>query len=252
MPALGLTTMSNYDFCTQWAIDNSESRQIRVLDYGCGGGEIVKLLRAREVEAFGCDTFYGAAIYSELENSALWGMAIVKMEENKIPFPDNYFDFLVSNQVIEHVEDLDKTLAEFQRVLKPGGQFLTIFPDKSTWREGHCDIPFLHWFPKASIPRIYYAFLLRSLGMGSFHGDKSPMQWSKDICVWLDEWTHYRTPAEIHRQYSALFSDVRSIEVELLQKRLGNRYQKISWLPKWLQQTLTKKFAGRAIIARNL
>ncbi len=252
MSTLGLTTMSNYDFCTQWAIDNADSRQIRVLDYGCGGGEIVKLLRAQAVEAFGCDPFYGATTYSELENSALLGTAILKMEEDKIPFPDNYFDFLVSNQVIEHVEDLDKTLAEFQRVLKPGGQFLTIFPDKSTWREGHCEIPFLHWFPKQSTPRVYYALLLRSLGMGSFKGDKSPMQWSQDICIWLDNWTHYRTPAEIHDRYSARFSDVRSIEVDLLQKRLGSRYHRISWLPKYFQQLLTRKFAGRAIVARNL
>lgn len=252
MSALGLTTMSNYDFCTQWVIDNSESKQICVLDYGCGGGEIVKLLRQREVEAFGCDTFYGAATYSELEDSALLGTTIIKMEADKIPFPDNYFDFLVSNQVIEHVCDLDLALTEFQRVLKPGGQFLTIFPDKSTWREVHCEIPFLHWFPKASTPRIYYALLLRSLGMGSFKGDKSPMQWSQDICIWLDKWTHYRTPAEIYRQYSARFSEVRSIEIELLQKRLGSRYQQISWLPKSLQQSLTKKFVGRAIVARNI
>ncbi|WP_295614120.1 class I SAM-dependent methyltransferase [Chamaesiphon sp. GL140_3_metabinner_50] len=252
MSALGLTTISNYDFCTQWVIDNSDSKPVRVLDYGCGGGEIVKLLRAREVEAFGCDTFGGAAVYSELENSVLFGTAILKMEENKIPFPDNYFDFLVSNQVIEHVRELDKTLAEFQRVLKPGGQLLTIFPDKSTWREGHCDIPFLHWFPKKSTPRIYYTLLLRSLGMGSFKEGKSPMQWSQDTCIWLDEFTYYRTAAEIHSQYSAYFSDVRSIEAELLQKRLGDRYQKISWLPKSLQQSLTKKFAGRAIVARNL
>ena len=252
MSSSGLTTISNYDFCAQWVIDNSDSQSVRVLDYGCGGGEIVKILRAQEVEAFGCDTFYGAAVYSELENSALLGTQILEMEENKIPFPDNYFDFLVSNQVIEHVKELDKTLAEFQRVLKPGGQLLTIFPDKSTWREGHCDIPFLHWFPKQSTPRIYYALLLRSLGMGSFKGDKSPMQWSKDTCIWLDEYTYYRTPMEIHSQYSAHFSNIRSIEVELLQKKLGDRYSKVSWLPKSLQQLVTKKMAGRTIVARNI
>lgn len=252
MSESGLTTMSNYEFCTQWVIDRSESRQIRVLDYGCGNGAIVRLLRAKEIESFGCDVFYDGGYYQEVSKDPLFGSAILKMTDGKIPFADNYFDFLVSNQVIEHVEDLDKTLAEFQRVLKPGGQILNIFPDKHVWREGHCDIPFLHWFPKGSSPRIYYAFLLRSIGMGSFKGDKSPMQWSKDTCIWLDKSTHYRTADEINNQYASHFSDIHSIEVQWLHQRLGSRQRWVSWLPETIQQSITKKFAGRAIVARNI
>ncbi len=252
MSRSGIMKMSNYEFCTQWAIDRSNSRQVRVLDYGCGNGEIVRSLRAKEIESFGCDVFYDGCDYSELEQDALFGTAILKMNDGKIPFADNYFDSIVSNQVIEHVEDLDTTLAEFQRVLKPRGEILTIFPDKSNWNEVHCDIPFLHWFPKGSSPRVYYAFLLRSIGMGSFKGNKSPMQWSQDICIWLDKWTHYRSPAEIDRQYSSYFSEIQSIEVQWLHQRLGNHKWLFSWLPTLIQQSITKKIGGRAIVARNI
>lgn len=254
MSRLGITTMSNYEFCAQWAIDSADSPQIRVLDYGCGNGEIVKLLRAKEIESFGCDVFYDACNYAQLKQDPLFGTAILEMADGKIPFAANYFDFIVSNQVMEHVEDIDLTLAEFQRVLKPTGQILTIFPDKSTWAEGHCGIPFLHWFPKGSTPRVYYAFLLRSIGVGSgyFKSEKSPMKWSQDICLWLDKWTHYRTPAEIESKYSSYFDDIQSIELHLLHQRLGHRKNLVSWLPKVIQQTVTKKLAGRAIVAHKL
>jgi 2-polyprenyl-3-methyl-5-hydroxy-6-metoxy-1,4-benzoquinol methylase len=43
----GITKMSNYEFCAQWVIDRSNFKQVRVLDYGCGRGEIVRLLRAK-------------------------------------------------------------------------------------------------------------------------------------------------------------------------------------------------------------
>jgi SAM-dependent methyltransferase len=253
MSRSGIATMSNYEFCAQWTIEQITAASVRVLDYGCGAGETIDLLRARDIEAFGCDMFYEATDYLELEASDVFGTRILKMVDGKIPFPDDYFDFIVSNQVIEHVEDLELTLAEFQRVLKPGGQILNIFPDKSIWKEAHCDIPFLHWFPKGNNHfRVYYALLLRSLGMGSFKGDKSSFQWSQDTCEWIDKWTHYRNSNEIDRQYNRYFQEIRSIEADWIQQRLGSRRRWISWLPQSLQRALAIKLAGRVIVARNI
>jgi SAM-dependent methyltransferase len=249
---MSFTVINNYEFCAQWVIDRAESRPVKVLDYGCGFGEIVRLLRDREIDSFGCDVFYDAADYTKLEQDPLFNIAIRQMDAGKIPFEDNYFDFIVSNQVIEHVEDLDLTLSEFRRVLKSGGQILNIFPDKNVWREGHCDIPFLHWFPKGSKLRVYYAFLLRSIGLGSFKGELTPMEWSQKTCNWLDQWTYYRTSGEIDREYTANFSEFHSIEVIWLQQRLGHRKSLVAWLPKLVQQLIVRKFAGRMIVAGNM
>jgi ubiquinone/menaquinone biosynthesis C-methylase UbiE len=50
---------------------------------------------------------------------------LVEFDGVKIPFKNNYFQTVVSNCVLEHVEKLPELLSEIGRVLKPGGIFLT-------------------------------------------------------------------------------------------------------------------------------
>ena len=44
----------------------------------------------------------------------------IKINENKLPFKDNEFDFVITSHVIEHVKDLDYFLKEIQRISKKG------------------------------------------------------------------------------------------------------------------------------------
>jgi SAM-dependent methyltransferase len=48
-------------------------------------------------------------------------LAKVKMDIHQIPFPDNKFDVVLCNHVLEHVRDDREALREIHRVLKPGG-----------------------------------------------------------------------------------------------------------------------------------
>ena len=44
----------------------------------------------------------------------------------KIPFPDNYFDIVCSFNSLDHVDNLDESIKEIKRVIKPKGLFLLI------------------------------------------------------------------------------------------------------------------------------
>lgn len=238
--------MNNYQFCVQWILSQQQEKNIKVLDYGCGVGKIVESLRKSKVNAFGCDVFYeGANRLSQVSRQFLESTIIRKMDNNTIPFEDASFDFVINNQVIEHVENIDIVLTEIQRVLKSGGKVLNLFPDMGVWREGHCGIPFLHWFPKGSRFRVFYAVLLRMIGFGKHKDGKSILQWGIDFCDYLDKWTHYRTRKEIVFHYSKYFCNITHIEDYWLQQRLGIRKKRIvSWLPKQMQRFLVWKFAG--------
>ena len=47
--------------------------------------------------------------------------ADVKMDVHDIPFEENTFNVVICNHVLEHVDDADKVMKEFYRVMKPGG-----------------------------------------------------------------------------------------------------------------------------------
>jgi SAM-dependent methyltransferase len=240
--------MNNYEFCASYIKNNVTDRAIRVLDYGCGSGHIVMQLREIGIDANGCDVFYGGGDYSTQVPAQLFGSIIKPMENGLIPFGDGSFDFVVNNQVLEHVEDIDFVLGEIYRVLKPNGQVLSLFPDKSVWREGHCGIPFLHWFAKGTQVRVYYAAFLRAMGFGYHKGEKSIWQWSQDFCEWLDQWTWYRSNTEIRHAFDKHFINLTNIEDIWLKDRLEKRFVLFAWLPKWLMQLFVRKLGGQVFV----
>jgi SAM-dependent methyltransferase len=233
--------VTNYDFCADFS-QRVLTASGRVLDYGCGQGTTVEILRARKVSAYGCDVFYDGGNYRQRVDAALLREGIVRhMTDDRIPFSDGFFDVVVSNQVFEHVPDLHAVLAEISRVLRPGGVLLSLFPDASCWREGHCGVPFLHWFKAQSALRVYYATSLRLLGFGLHKEDKTPLQWSRQFCEWIDAWTHYRRYDEIKAAFAMQFSPMRHIEGEWLQIRLGKT---IPYVPDLIKSMVVRKWVG--------
>lgn len=245
--------MDNYEFCAKWVLDSASGRDVRVLDYGCGAGEIVKQLMGRKIEVYGCDIFYDGGDYSNYIESHLFDVGIIKkMNGGIIPFDAETFDYVINNQVMEHVADINMVLKEMHRVLKPGGVLLSLFPDKGVWREGHCGIPFLHWFPSGTSARRWYAAAMRMLGFGYHKKNKTPMRWATDFCEWLDRWTCYRTRDAIHAAYSNFFSEISHIEDCWFDLRLGDRQKIIlGRIPGSVKRQIVTKLACMVFVARK-
>lgn len=109
---------------------------LRSLDVGCGGGYLPEELTRLGFMVSGVDPALAsvAAAQSHAHETGLEIDYRVAQAES-LPFPDGSFDLVTCCDVLEHVQDLDRTLSEITRVLKPGGIFLydTINRTFMTW-----------------------------------------------------------------------------------------------------------------------
>ena len=102
---------------TMWVYDNVRAGSA-VLDLGCGAG-MLALLKRKGVTLTGVDLSEECALASRRNGYDLTCAA----ELTRLPFEDDSFDYVVSLDVLGHVEfrDKDAVLAEVARVLRPEG-----------------------------------------------------------------------------------------------------------------------------------
>lgn len=105
--------------CDHWAGNLTASLNPEsVLDVGCGDGS-----RLFEYFKTAPKDFHGVEGSPELmAKAAAKGIKVVSFDLNgRWPYPDNKFDVVFSNQVIEHIHNCRLFASEAFRVLKPGG-----------------------------------------------------------------------------------------------------------------------------------
>jgi SAM-dependent methyltransferase len=66
-------------------------------------------------------------------------LAMVKMDITDIKYPNNTFDMIICNHVLEHIVDEQKALSEIKRVLKPNGQAILQVPVHSDYLQTYED-----------------------------------------------------------------------------------------------------------------
>lgn len=103
----------------------------RWLDVGCSAGFVVKAATEAGFEAWGVDIEAGGIAYGENE-LGLSRLACGTLEEQH--YPDGHFDVISAYDVIEHVPDLNRFVAELERLLAPGGVIDIGTPDLGHWR----------------------------------------------------------------------------------------------------------------------
>lgn len=103
----------------------------RWLDVGCSAGFVVKAATEAGFEAWGVDIEAGGIAYGE-NQLGLSRLACGTLEEQR--YPDGHFDVISAYDVIEHVPDLNRFVAELARILAPGGVIDIGTPDLGHWR----------------------------------------------------------------------------------------------------------------------
>ena len=102
-------------------------KKLKFLDAGCGRGELLYFIAKKGYQVYGIDYSKDAVEMSQrlLKRKQIKG-EVIKTDVSKIPFSENYFDLIVSTDVIEHLDDEKAAvnfLNEMYRILKPKGKF---------------------------------------------------------------------------------------------------------------------------------
>ncbi len=217
----------------------------RILDYGCGNGEVVTAGLDLGLDIYGAENF--SCLIGDCPGtprSALGDRLFEVDAGNHISCPSSYFDLVVSNQVLEHVADLESLLVEMHRVLKPNGTMLHIFPTREVWREGHCRVPFAHRVKNVR----RWLRLAHRLGLGLERDDLPSEQWAAHWQDWLRQKCFYRTLPEISAAFSAAGFSIERAECPLMLYRAKGRgvYLPIRLFPS-LASWAYEKLAGVVI-----
>lgn len=97
----------------------------RLLENGCGIGLYLEHLMPLGCEVIGLEYEFERAIVAKTKSDNVLGAA-----GEALPLPDNSFDLLLSNEVIEHVIDDQKVVREMVRTLVPGGRMIIFCPNR--------------------------------------------------------------------------------------------------------------------------
>lgn len=191
----------------------------RVLDFGSGGGTLVRMLRTAGYDAYGVDVRSGP-FTAQADAHELPGLLRYYADGEPLPFADGEFDLVVSNQVFEHVVSFDAAVSEIKRVLKPGGVSYHHFPSRSVLREGHIGIPLSHRLPPGRL-RLAYTIGLRRLGLGTGKDERPARAWAADKLEYIDRKTVYRSRRVIH-DVMGRDAELRNTEIEYCRFRAAD------------------------------
>jgi len=100
-----------------------QQRTPRILDVGCGAGNVLETLGDR-YRRFGLDYEFSALEVCRAHVDA----ALVQADAQALPYADASFDIVLATDMFEHVKDDRRAAAECARVCRPGGAVVAAVP----------------------------------------------------------------------------------------------------------------------------
>lgn len=179
-------------------VRNRPRHEINILDWGCGRGRAVAKLRAAGFNAFGIDIDERVMLngHQLFNDRGLDPHALLRAADDLKCFPDGFFHCIISDQVMEHLPDLEAVLREMARLTAVGGLGLHCFPGAKMLIEVHVNMPLVHWLPRNRVRKpVLLASLLAGWGPRQEWPEASGLGYFGKIETYyryLDNKTHYR------------------------------------------------------------
>lgn len=202
----------------------SLGRPLRILDIGCGDGALIASLTSLAladpacpaIEVYGFDVSEQGFRREDLVDATVrtlsarhpavdWSRRIRLFSERAVwDYPEGFFDAAVSNQVLEHVADLEALLDNLAVCVRTGGISIHLFPLADCIQEAHCRVPFAHWFGNFD-HRVSWITFVSRLRIGRYGRDRRVLghldlrDHARKTAAYIQCWTAYRSFAEIAR-----------------------------------------------------
>ncbi len=138
-------------------------KNAKYLDIGCGDGSFLKLVKQMGMEPHGVDPFLKKSVQE---------LKIKNVSLHDAKYPNEFFDFITLNNVLEHMPNPLKILIECERILKKEGKILVNVPN-STSLNYHL---FSSNWVSLDAPRHLYIFSNKTLEM---YGEKCNLSVNK-------------------------------------------------------------------------
>ena len=165
---------------------NYPNKNIRILDYGCGGGKLLFFLHNLGYKNIkGCDVIdnYGEKKFIQIDLNNKFFKNIFNLDDvfsscrqfeekdkNLTKYDDQSFDLILSEQVLEHCQNIDGYINECLRLLDKNGSVYLTFTQRLKPFENHINTWLIHWFPKPI--RNFWLNIFRKEEGGSKHYEK--------------------------------------------------------------------------------
>jgi SAM-dependent methyltransferase len=185
------------------ATEMRDRPNLNIADVGCGGGALIRYLRAALPEVLlGCNvrvSGFDVSDFAPHGNTNVGADTKTVRTGDPWPYTDHSLDVIISNQVLEHVFDQPFFFQQIARCLKPNGFSVHLFPLKNVIYEDHVGIPLAHRIPKPGWIR-----LMSRIGFFNARRAKSlPGSETSDFgqraADYIKNYTIYVTQAELRK-----------------------------------------------------
>ncbi len=186
------------------------TKEMKILDFGCGNGDLVKAFMELGYDAYGVDIIDCPGLDEEHYHK-------LGFDPYRLPYEDSFFDLVYSSSVFEHAQNTEECFREIHRVLKTGGLSIHSLPSRYRIIEPHIRVPF-----GGVIQAKWWLKLWALLGVRNEYQKGLP--W-KEVCErnagYCKNGLNYHSFGEFKKIIGSVFGNVKAVKKEYINNMPG-------------------------------